>query len=390
MEMSPRSQAGKELCGAVRRLSPQLVNNAAENDRTGVFAAGSVKLLESNGVLASCAPVDQGGSGLDSLFDLTALSAYLAQSDPSLAVATYMHLALSWYFARTWSGLIGERRMIVCSAVAEPGVYPWELRTTAFRSADGWAINGRKVMASISPIATHFYTRLRVESDKGPIIGSVMIPRKTPSIEVIENWEGLGLRGSGSGEVIFRNCHVPWDAVRPRGTWGVRDEGSFEGRVAATAPLLGVSLGIAEAARMTALDYLIRQRADPHGPQTTSIGVGNLLAEIELRIAAARATLKIALTDFDEHLRDSAPRSLSATLGRTLMKECVSAGMIVERAAVEIVDMAMQICGGASFLWSHPLARLARDVKAISFMRPYVPANNWSEFLVKETLGEIT
>ncbi len=404
--MSPRSQAGKELCSVVRRLSPQLVKSAAENDRAGVFAAGSVKLLESNGVLAACAPVDQGGSGLDSLFDLTALSASLAQSDPSLAVATYMHLALSWYFARTvrcgvpespetlscktWSGLIGERRMIVCSAVAEPGVYPWELRTTASRSADGWAINGRKVMASISPVATHFYTRLRVESDKGPIIGSVMIPRKTPGIEVIENWEGLGLRGSGSGEVIFRNCHVPLDAVRPRGTWGVRDEGSFEGRVAATAPLLGVSLGIAEAARRTALDYLIRQRADPHGPQTTSIGVGNLLAEIELRIAAARATLKIALTDFDEHLRDSAPRSLSATLGRTLMKECVSAGMIVERAAVEIVDMAMQICGGASFLWSHPLARLARDVKAISFMRPYVPANNWSEFLVKETLGEIT
>jgi hypothetical protein len=93
------------------------------------------------------------------------------------------------------------------------------------------------------------------------------------------------------------------------------------------------------------------------------------------------------LLSFDAELADRAPRTLPAPLGRALMKDCISAGMIVERAAIEVVDMAMQICGGASFHARHPLARLVRDVRAISFMRPFAPASHWSDFLSQETLS---
>jgi L-evernosamine nitrososynthase len=401
--LSPRTAAGRDLCVSVDRIAPELAARAAQNDVAGTFAADSIRLLEAHGILAACAPVDDGGGGLQSLHDLTVLSMRIAQADASVAVAAYMHLALSWYFARTvrcgtagdpivktheqWSKAIGGRCMIVCSAVAEPGVGPWHLQTTARRTAEGWAINGRKVMASISPLATHFYARLRMEAQDGAAIGSVMIPRATAGVDVIDNWSGLGLRGSGSGEVIFRDCHVPADAVSPRGKWGVPNEVGFEGRVAASAPLLGVPLGIAEAARSICLDHMTRAYPDPEAAAQIVPAIRQLIAEMELRMASARAVIGVALMAFDARLADRPPRTLPASLGRELMKDCVSAGMIVERAAIEVVDMAMQICGGASFHARHPLARLVRDVRAISFMRPYAPASHWSDFLSEETLS---
>jgi alkylation response protein AidB-like acyl-CoA dehydrogenase len=401
--LSPRTAAGRELCASVDRISPELAERAAQNDAAGTFAADSIRLLEANGILAACARVDDGGGGLQSLHDLMVLSVHVAQVDASVAVAAYMHLALSWYFARTvrcgtagdavvethrqWSKAIGGRRMIVCSAVAEPGVGPWHLQTTARRTAEGWSIDGRKVMASISPLATHFYARLRVETEDGAEIGSVMIPRAAAGVEVIDNWNGLGLRGSGSGEVLFRDCHVPADAVSLRGKWGVPNEAGFEGRVAASAPLLGVPLGIAEAARSICLDHITRAYPDPDGAAQIVPAIRQLIADMELRMASARAVIGVALLAFDARLADRAPRTLPASLGRELMKECVSAGMIVERAAIEVVDIAMQVCGGASFHARHPLARMLRDVRAISFMRPYAPASHWSDFLSRETLS---
>ncbi|MGW4211357.1 acyl-CoA dehydrogenase family protein [Lentzea sp. NPDC004789] len=397
--LHPITGEGEKVCAIVDELAGFLAEQAQHNDTAGRFAAESVAALAEAGVLAACAPVEDGGFGVRSLHDLAVIVNRLAKADASVAVAATMHLALTWYYARTvrstppeqlelpmpqWLRAVGAREMIVCSSVAEPGAKPWELATTATRTADGWVINGRKVLASISPAATHFYSRVKGETSDGPVQASAMIPLSARGVEVRDNWNGLGLRGSGSGEVLFRDVLVPEGAVVPRGPWGKPLAPGYDGRAANTAPTVAVYLGIAEAARDTALAAVTGSASGR--TRVTSAGAKSLVAELELRVAAARGALHTALAVLDDHITDSKPRAMNVNLGRTLLKECVSAGMIVERSGVQAVDLAMQLCGGRSYGNGHPLGRMYRDIRAAAFMRPWAPAEEWVDFIAEATL----
>lgn len=393
---APRTAQGRRVCDRIADLAGFLAEQAAENDREGRFASGSVDRLVDAGVLTACVPEEVGGGGVRSLHDLAALTAALGRADASIAVATYMHLTLTWYFTRLvdaapdgadlpqrdWVTAIGERRMVVCSAVTETGADYWHVATTAIRSARGWVVNGRKVLASISPAATHFYTRVRA----GDALGTVMIPRGTPGLEVRDNWDGLGLRGSGSGEVVFRDCALPAPAFSPRTGWGTRDARLLEGRALALVGLAAVYLGVAESARDIAVAALTRT-----GPDRRRREVGTAsraaLAELEIALATARGVLRTVLDDADAHARHYPPRTAPAPACHALMAACHSASAVVERNAQTAVDLAMQLTGGAGYLRRHPLARMCRDVRAATFMRPFTPPEAATDFLVDGVLS---
>ncbi|WP_410575608.1 acyl-CoA dehydrogenase [Amycolatopsis sp. cmx-4-61] len=395
--LTPTSEAGEKVCEIIEGHREFLAKQAEVNDRDGRFAAASVATLAESGVLAACAPVEDGGFGVRSLHDLAVIVSRIAAADASTAIAATMHLALTWYYARTvrstpaaelelpmrdWLRAVGRREMIVCSSVAEPGTKPWELVTTAVRSAEGWTITGRKVLASISPAATHFYSRVKGETADGPVQASAMIPLSAAGVEVKDNWNGLGLRGSGSGEVVFDGVLVPPGSVVPRGPWGKPLAPGYDGRAANTAPTVAVYLGIAEAARAHALSAI----TGPVRNRTNSVGVRGMVAEMELQVAAARGALHTALSTLDAHITEARPRAMEVTLGRQLLKECVCAGMIVERAGTRVVDLAMQLCGGRSYSGGHPLGRMYRDIRAAAFMRPWAPAEEWVDFVAEATL----
>lgn len=398
----PVTDAGQRLCAVVDGLAGHLADQAAENDRAGRFAAPSVRRLEEAGLLAACVPVADGGAGLDSVHDLGVVTARLAEADASVATAVFMHLALSMHFARTaaaapardtpqrrWTRAIGERRMIVCSTVTEPGTSAWLPATVAVPEGGGWTVTGRKAMASLSPVATHFYTRLRAETPDGPMIGSVLIPGDLKGVEVHDSWDGHGLRGSGSGTVAFDRVRLPWEAVGFRGRWGERPgTGALGGKVRVAAPLLGVPLGIAEAAHRTALAALSGDGQGSSGAgdgtpgrrRTGAAGTTAALAELETALVSARGVLRCLLLDVDAHDADAH--------GPDLMRACIAAGTVVERAALHAVDLAMQLCGGGSYRAGHLLGRLARDVRATMFMRPHAPAEEWADVLADLALAD--
>lgn len=390
--LAPETEAGAALCEAVDGSGAFLSRQAQEHDVHRTFAAPSVERLRELGVLGACAPVDSGGRGLYSLSDLTLVISRIAAYDASLATAVSMHLALSWYYARTvrcsepdrvpglpearWLTAMGRDGMIVASTVAEPGVAPWQLETEAVRDGDGWRVSGRKAMVSLSPVATHLYTRMKVNTPTGPMIGSAMIPVKSAGVTVIDDWDGLGLRGSGSGRVVLDSVPLDEDAIRVRGAWGTRDSGGFEGRAASSAPLAGIYLGIAEGAARAALDRWA-------GLEKPSAGQQGLMAELRLALAALRGTLHTALAELHEGLATRPPRTIGPEEGSALLESCVLASLVTERQAIAVVDCAMQICGGRSFTAGHALARMYRDVRAASFMRPYAPPDEWVDFLAR-------
>jgi alkylation response protein AidB-like acyl-CoA dehydrogenase len=68
------------------------------------------------------------------------------------------------------------------------------------------------------------------------------------------------------------------------------------------------------------------------------------------------------------------------------MKEVQCMKYVVTRKAVDAVDRAMTVCGGAAYMNKHPLTRLYRDARAGAFMQPYAPYEAL-EFIGKVTLG---
>ncbi|MFI9230712.1 acyl-CoA dehydrogenase family protein [Streptomyces rimosus] len=399
-ELQPATASGEQAVSAVAKLQDFLTEQAEATDQDGRFARDSVDALVDAGVFAASVPTDLGGFGVERLHDLTVITSRIARSDASVAVAYYMHIALAWYFARVvrfeadgepgylpraeWLEAIGRRRMLLCSAVAERGADYWNLATTATASYNGWVVNGHKILASVSPAATHFYCRLKAVRGEGNHLASAMIPADTPGVRVEDDWQGLGLRGSGSGSVLFSECVVPDNALMVRGPWGKRDAGMLEGRAVSGMGLNGVALGIAEAARDHALEALTRPSSNR---KRSGSAVKAAVTEMEAALTAARGTLSAALQDFDSLLLRNKPQVVTDDMSRAMMKECQLVSMTVERAATTVVDLAMRLTGGASYQARHPLARAYRDVRAAAFMPPYSPPEEAVDFVADTTLG---
>jgi alkylation response protein AidB-like acyl-CoA dehydrogenase len=77
---------------------------------------------------------------------------------------------------------------------------------------------------------------------------------------------------------------------------------------------------------------------------------------------------------------------MSEDEANSLMSEWQCAKLVVNRAAADAVERAMDVCGGASYLSGHVLSRLYRDVRAGPFMQPLSPVEAYP-YLGRAALG---
>jgi alkylation response protein AidB-like acyl-CoA dehydrogenase len=400
----PHTEPGRRFVALAEQHVPELSQAADECDRTRTFPFESFERLHETGFLKACAPTELGGLGVESVQDFVAGINRVGRGDGSTALAVNMHVSQVWLLAWHWrslrgSGLphadalggylrqIGEERLFMSSSVAEPGTDILHPRTTAVQDGGTWVLNGHKMFGTGAPVARVFQVTCRVESPEGPRFAIATVPRTLAGVEVKDNWDAMGMRGSGSHDVVYKDCRLPAFAVAILGPWGEWSEAYLAGNIVITLGLVAAFLGIAEAARDLAVAGVKTQKRGTQArPPAERPSVRHGIAEIEIELAAARAMLartsSIAAEYFAAHPSGTCPMDEL----HALMKDFQCTKTFVTRKSAEIVDRAMSVVGGGAYLARHPLSRLARDVRAGSFMQPFSP-NEAFEYVGRVTLG---
>ena len=338
-----------------RELAPRFAARAAGHDADDTFVAENYAELRAHRLFSAGIPAELGGGGATyrELCEMLRLIAHSCSST-ALALSMHTHILASTVWRWRHEGapvepflrrVAAEELVLVSTGgsdfLAGSGV--------AEKGEGGYRITARKIFGSGSPGGHALITMAIYEDPKnGPTVLHFPVPMDAPGVKVSDNWRTLGMRGTGSNDVLLENVFVP-DAVvgvrRPPGKWVP----VFQVIYSIAFPLVySVYLGVAEAAR----DVAVREAGRRRGDATTQL----LAGELDTELTAARLAVKFLIDAADTDHIDLNTVNAVAT-GRTL------AG----RAVLRTCDKAMELASGAGFFRAVGLERLFRDAQAARY-----------------------
>jgi alkylation response protein AidB-like acyl-CoA dehydrogenase len=395
-ELTAITEPGRRFVELAEQHAAEFGARAAEYDRTGAFPHENIVSLQKSGFMAAPVPEEFGGMGVDSSHDFMVGMSRLARGCASTAIASNMHIVSARVMASIWRNratqppamvapveaflkAIGAGQLVACVPGTEAGTDIASPMTELTPVDGGYLLNGRKMFATLSPAAQIMFSTARLKQEDGTYRTMLcVIPKGTPGSEVIENWDALGMRASGSGEVVYTDCKLPAASVVPQGEWGViGSAGLLEGSGFGNS-LPACFLGIAEAAQEIAIQMAGRRKGASGRRMADRVPIQMLIGENEIDLFAARAALDRMVRLIDEAANAAAVSAMNPQI--QAMK------WTVEHNAIAVVNRAMTLSGGAGFMSNHPLSRLYRDVRAGPFMQPY-GEYEVLEFIGKTTLG---
>lgn len=344
---------------------------AGDLDRSNDYFAEDLAELRAAGYQAAVVPTGLGGWGLD-LAQLAASQRRLARYAPATALSMSMH---SYWIgiANELEGL-GDRSLrwiqeaaaagdVFAAGHAEAGNdIPVLLSTCqAERVEGGYRLTGRKQFGSNGPAWSWLGAHaVDVDAPGGPQIVHAFVDRASRGVTVVETWDTLGMRPTQSHDTVLDGVFVPDDRI---GCIAPAGDGSDPFLVAmAMWPLsliAAVYLGIADRALELAVDHARRKTsvAIERGAYAYNPMVQHQVAEMYLELDAASATFERFVDDWTQgvdHGEDWVPR-VYAMKWRSV------------EAAKRVVDIALDVVGGAGMFRGNELERLYRDVRCGGF-----------------------
>jgi alkylation response protein AidB-like acyl-CoA dehydrogenase len=177
--------------------------HAAAGDQQGHLAQPVVDALHQEGLFGMWTPaVVRGGAELDPISSLLVIE-HVAYGDPSagwvmMAAALAIGTGAAYLGTEAVDALFGGSRLPV---IAGQGTRPG----TAVPDGHGFRLSGSWSFASGIKHSTHIHTLGIVSSTGEPRIFVLPVDQAT----LVENWDVLGLRGTGSIAYTIDNVYVP-------------------------------------------------------------------------------------------------------------------------------------------------------------------------------------
>lgn len=352
------------------RLSSELARDylggrAEEADRSGELLPENLEVLSRAGVMAAQGPRELGGLGASCLATVMSLERLAAACAGTAAVALFHHSVVRRLCqagsAEQQQRLLPwlMRQALSASAWAEPGsgADKKKLATVARRQGSGFCLSGRKSFctgARMAELCTVLVETPELGAEDGePIFGRstqsfFLVHRDRPGVSIGPPFEGLGLRGSGTAELILDEVPVSAD------------------------DLLG---GLGQGTRVMAL-----QRSSGLHPGVLGLGIGSAALEATCHFVKGRGTaqfqaVRFALADMAVELEGARLLVYEAARQADLASPVADRlGLLAKIRAAEaaqaITAAAVQLWGQTGFHRGHPIERLFRDARALSIMGP--------------------
>ncbi|MCJ2082457.1 acyl-CoA dehydrogenase family protein [Methylobacterium sp. J-090] len=347
---------------SVSALARDFSGRAAGHDHAGSFAHENIAALREAGLLGVTVPRRLGGGGVG-LGRAAEIVRTLAEGDPATTLVLAMHLLQHGLIHTNpvWPRAIADA---VGRAAVEGGALINALRvepelgtpargglpeTTARSTATGWRIDGRKIYSTGSPALAYGLVFVRTDEAE-PRVGNVLVPMEAPGVRIVETWDHLGLRASGSHDVLFEGVAVPADhAVDLRVLEAWRAPDALQQAWSCTL-LAALYDGVARAAQAWLVRFVVERRPGSLGAPLASlarfqegIGENERLLCVNARLIAG----------------------LAAEVDAGAVPDARETGFLkvtVTENAIGLVQRAVELSGNPGLSRANPLERHLRDV----------------------------
>lgn len=244
---------------------------------------------------------------------------------------------------------LASGKKLGCFGLTEPeaGSDAAAQKTIAVLKGDEWVINGKKNFITNGNVADYCVLLAMTDKSKGyKGISSFIVDCKVPGFAVGVVEKKLGIKASGTAELIMEDCRIPRDNLL-----GQVGQGFYVAMNTLDGGRIGIAaqaLGIARAALEAATEYS-KTRIQFGQPISKLQAIQWMIADMATELDAARLlTLRAAF------LKDQKQR---------YEKEAAMAKLYASEAASRITTKAIQIHGGYGYIQEYNVERHFRDAR---------------------------
>ncbi len=335
----------------------EIAPRAAEIDASNQFPHELWQRMGSVGLLGITVEPEYGGAGMGYLEHVLAMQEISrASASVGLSYGAHSNLCVN-QLSRNGSEAQKRRYLpklvsgehVGALAMSEPnsGSDVVSMKLKAEQRGDSYVLNGTKMWITNGPEADVVIVYARTEPDAGARgISAFLVEKGYPGYSTAQKLDKLGMRGSNTCELVFRDCQVPAENLV-----GTRNEGVrvlMSGLDYERLVLSGGPLGIMQACLDAVLPYVHerRQFGQPIGEFQLIQGK---LADMYTTLNACRAYVYAV--------------ARAADAGRTTRQDAAGAILYSSERATQMALDAIQILGGNGYINEYPVGRLLRDAK---------------------------
>ncbi len=320
-------------------------------------------------------PEAYGGEGMDKVSTSLVTEAIATATGASFAVAHGAHTGIGTlpivYFGtedqkQRYLEKLASGKWIAAYCLTEPnaGSDALNAQTTAVLSEDGthYLLNGEKIFITNGAWADLFIVYAKVDGEK---FTGFIVERTFPGVAHGAEEKKLGIKGSSTTPVVFKDCRVPVENVLfevgqgHKIAFNVLNIGRYK---LGASVVGGCKMALAEAAKYAAM-------REQFGKKIASFGmIKKKLADMCIRTYMAESMVYRMAAALEDLLNTKTPeeRNDAALNARTIEEyaiECSIAKVFGSETLDFCVDELLQIHGGNGYTAEYPAERMYRDAR---------------------------
>jgi isovaleryl-CoA dehydrogenase len=353
----------ESLRDAVRAFAQrEIAPLAAEADRSDRFPMALWPRLGELGVLGITVEEEYGGSAMGYLAHVVAMEE-ISRASASIGLSYGAHSNLCVNQIRRNGNAAQRQRYLpklirgehvgaLAMSESEAGSDVVSMRLRAQNHGGYYVLNGSKMWITNGPDADTLVVYAKTDPEQGADgITAFIVEKGMRGFSTGRKLDKLGMRGSHTGELVFRDCEVPAENALGGVNEGVRVLMSgldYERAVLAAGPL-----GIMQSCLDVVTPYIHERRQFGR-----AIGEFQLIqakvADMLTTLSACRAYVYAVGRNLDR---------LGSRHVRGVRKDCAGAILFSAERATWMAGETIQILGGNGYINEYPAGRLWRDAK---------------------------